>query len=364
MKIKVTKVALMEGLQRVQNVVALRSTLPILSNVLLTAQKGKLYLATTDLEVSVRCGVEATIGKPGSTTLPARRLLGIAREMPDKPIEIEVDEKNVATVNCEASYFKIIGMSEDEFPPMAKPEGKFTYHLKQGTFKEMLLKTAYAASTDETRHVLNGVLLSFKGGQLTVVATDGRRLALVSRDVEVPKEAEAEVILPTKAVSELLHTLGDEEEVRLQTDGNKIAMEFDDVVMTSKVIEGTYPNFKQVIPTSSDERITLERETLLTAMRRVSLVASEKTNATRFTFAKGKLVVVSSTPDVGEARETVPIKYAGKEITVAFNPEFVIDPLKNLECDEVYLEITDEMSPGVIKCESQFVYVLMPMRIG
>jgi len=363
MKFKITKSVLLEGLQRVQSVVGMRTTLPILSNVLVSAEKNRLSLSTTDLEVSVRCQVDATIQKAGGTTLPVRRLASIVRELPDKPIEIDVDEKDVASLKCESSFFKIIGMSEDEFPPMSKPEGQYTYNLEQSTFKEMLAKTAYAASTDETRHVLNGALLNFKGNKLTVVATDGRRLALVEQEVEVPKEAEADVILPNKALTELVHTLGDEGVLKLQTDGNKITFEFDDIYVASKVIEGTYPNFRQVIPAESEERVTVERETLLTALKRVSLVTTDKTNASKLTFGKNRIVVSTTTPDVGEARETVPIKYSGKEITVAFNPEYMMDPLRNLACDEVFIEITDELSPGVIKCDIPFLYVLMPMRV-
>lgn len=363
MKIKIEKSALLEGLQIVQNVVSLRSTLPILSNVLCTCSKSDMTLTTTDLDVSVQCSVKADISKAGGTTLPARRLSSIVRELPDGQIEIDVDEKDVASVTCGSSFFKIIGISEDEFPPVSKAEGAYTYHLDQGAFKEMLRKTSYAASSDETRYVLNGVLLSFKGNKMTVVATDGRRLALVEQEIEFPKEAEADLIVPTKAVNELLHTLGDDGELKIHAKENQVVFEFKDIVLSSKLIEGTYPNYKQVIPAECEERVTIERETLLTSLKRVSLLTTDKSNATKLTFAKNKLVVLTTTPDVGEARETIPIKYSGKQISVAFNPEFMMDPLKNLSNDEIFVEMTDELSPGVIKCDIPFLYVLMPMRV-
>lgn len=364
MKLKVTKTSLLEGLQMVQNVVSIRSTLPILSNVLLAAEEGKLWLTTTDLEVGVRCGIEADIQKKGTTTLPARRLASIIRELPDKTIEIDVDDNDIATFRCNSSFFKIIGLSKDEFPAISKPEGKYCYHLGQGAFKEMLRKTSYAASTDETRYVLNGVLLSFSGNNLIMVATDGRRLALVEHEVEFPKEAEADIILPSKAVTELLHTLEDDGELNVYVDENKITFEFGDVLIASKLIDGTYPNFRQVIPSHCEERVTIERESLLTALKRVSLLTTDKSNATRLTFAKNKVTISTNTPDVGEARETIPIKYTGKEITVAFNPEYMMDPLRNLSNDEIFIELTDDLSPGVMKCDIPFLYVLMPMRIG
>jgi len=364
MKVKIAKSALMEGLQCIQNIVSIRSTLPILSNVLLTADKKTLWLTTTDLEVSVKCEITADILKTGSTTLPARRLFSIIRELPDENIEIEVDDKNIASVKCGSSFFKIIGLAEDEFPPVTKPEGKYSYHINQGVFKEMLRKSAYAVSTDETRYVLNGVLLSFKNCKLTMVATDGRRLALVEFEVEFPKEAEGDLILPSKAVNEVLRSLKDEGELKIYSKENQIVFEFDNILICSKLIEGTYPNYKQVIPAQCEERITVERESLLTALKRASLLTTESSNVTKLTFGKNKVVVSTNTPDVGEARESIPIKYTGKEISVAFNPEYMMDPLKNLSNDEIFIELTDDLSPGVIKCDIPFVYVLMPMRVN
>ena len=363
MKFTATKPALLEGLQIVHNVVSIRSTLPILSNALLVAEKDKLWLTATDLDMSVRCGVEAKIGKAGATTLPVRRLMSIVRELPDADIEIDVDEKNTASIKCESSFFKIIGLSQDEFPPIASAEGESSYHLDQGAFKEMLRKTSYAASSDETRYVLNGVLLSFKDGKLTMVATDGRRLALVEHEVEFPKEAEADMILPSKAVAELLHVLGDDGELKISASANSIEFLFNDVQVHSKLIDGTYPNYRQVIPAQCEERVTVERESLLIALRRAALLTTDSSNATKLTFGKNKIVVLTTTPDVGEARETLPVKYTGKEITVAFNPDYMMDPLKNLTADEVFVELTDDLSPGVLKCDIPFLYVLMPMRI-
>jgi DNA polymerase III subunit beta len=365
MKVSLTKSALLDGLQAVQNVVGVRTTLPVLSNVMLVAEKdGKLRLTTTDLDLSICATVEAKVGKVGATTLPARRLAGIVRELPEADIEIEVDEKDVATLKCGASFFRVVGLSEEEFPPLTPPDGQRAYVIEQGFFKDMLRKTAYAASTDETRFVLNGVLLSFKAGKLVMVATDGRRLALAEREVEFAKDDELDMILPSKAATELMHTLQDEGPLRIQASANRIQFEFGHIVLSSKLIDGTYPNYRQVIPAQCEERVAVERESLLTALRRVSLVTTEKSNACKLTFAKNTLLVSINTPDIGEARETVPIKYSGKEITVAFNPEFMMDPLKNLPSDEIFVELTDELSPGVIKCEVPFLYVLMPMRIG
>ena len=364
MKLTVSKSALLEGLQTVQNVVAVRTTLPILVNVLMAAEKNKLSLTTTDLDLTIRCTVDAQVAKTGATTLPVRRLFSIIRELPEGDVDIAVDEKNVATVTSGSSFFKIIGLSHDEFPPTPKADGKYSYHFDQGALKGMLAKTAYAASADETRFVLNGCLLSFKEGKLTVVATDGRRLALVEQEIEFPKEAETELILPTKTVNELLRILKDEGELKAYRKDNQIVFEFGGVLIASKLVEGTYPNYRQVIPAQCEERVTVEREALLTALRRVALVTTDKSNATKLTFGKNRLVILMTTPDVGEARETLPIKYTGKEISVAFNAEFMMDPLRALSNDEIFVELTDDLSPGVIKSDIPFLYVIMPMRIS
>jgi DNA polymerase III subunit beta len=364
MKVKIEKSALIAGLQVVQNVVSPRTTLPILYNVLMVAENNGLTLTATDLDMTVRCTVKAEVEKGGSITLPARRLFSIVKELGDTHVELTLEDSHNVTLSCGSSYFKIMGMAADEFPALSMPEGEAVYRMEQGAFREMLRKTFYAASTEETRYILNGVLASFKEGKLTMVATDGRRLALVEQELDFPKEAEADMVLPSKAVTELLHTLGGEGDMKLYGEKNQMVFEFGNIVMATKLIEGSYPNYRQVIPPECEERIAVERESLLTALRRVSLVTTDKTNATKLTFAKNRLVVSTVTPEVGEARESVPVKYEGKQITVAFNPEFVMDPLKNMTNDEIYFELTDDLSPGVIKCDMPFLYVLMPIRIS
>jgi DNA polymerase-3 subunit beta len=365
MKIKVPKSSLVAGLQKVSSVVGTRTTLPVLANVLLAAdKKNKLSLTTTNLDVSVKCSVDVETSKEGSSTLPARRFSSIIKELPDSDIDIEIDDKNVATIKCNSSVFKIIGISDEEFPEGEKVEGKYCYRLEQSVFKEMLRKTSYAVSNDETRQVLNGVYMSFNDNKIIMVATDGRRLALVEYELEFPKEACADIILPNKTVTELLHILSDEGDIEIITADNKVMFKCDDIVLISKLIDGKYPNYKQVIPAQCEERIAIERESLLNSLKRVSLIIEDKSAATKLTFGKNKLMILTTAQDIGEAKESIPIKYSGKEISVAFNPEYMMDPLKTLENDEIFVELTDEMSPGVIKCDIPFIYVLMPMRIN
>jgi DNA polymerase-3 subunit beta len=364
MKFSVSKDKLLEGLSTVQNVVSTRTTLPILSNVLLQAVEGELRLTTTDLDVGVRGRVEAQVERTGATTLPARRLFSIVRELPAAEIYAEVDTKNLASIRSGSSYFKILGLPEEEFPPLARFENAKEFLIAQKDLKDALRKTSYAISTDETRYVLNGILFSFKDNKLTSVATDGRRLALVDLELEFPRSQEIDVIIPTKAVVELQRLVKEEGEVKLSIGENQIAFELNDALLVSKLIEGNYPNYRQVIPAEAKERITLERELFLNAVRRVSLLASEKSNSVKLIFSKGNMDIVAVTPDVGEAKESLPVMYKGKDFSIAFNPEFLMAPLRNLPNDEVFLDLIDEMSPGVIKIHGAFLYVLMPMRLS
>ncbi|MCE9608741.1 MAG: DNA polymerase III subunit beta [Chthoniobacter sp.] len=364
MKFSVSKEKLLAGLQTVQNVVSTRTTLPILSNVLLQATDGQLRLTTTDLDVGVSGVIDAQVEKPGATTLPARRLANIVRELPAAEVQIEIDSKNVASIRCGQSFFKILGLPEEEFPPLPKFEGAKTFTIHQQALRDALKKTSYAISTDETRYVLNGILFSFKENKLTMVATDGRRLALVDLEVEFPRSSEGEPIVPTKCVTELGRLLGDEGDVRVSVGDSQISFEIGGTLLVSKLIEGNYPNYRQVIPGEAKERITLERETFLNAVHRVSLLSSEKSNSVKLVFTKNNIEIAANTPDIGEAHESLPVAYKGREFSIAFNPEFLQAPLRALPNDEIFLDLIDEMSPGVIKIQSPYLYVLMPMRIS
>jgi DNA polymerase III subunit beta len=364
MKFSVTKEKLLECLQQVQNVVSTRTTLPILSNVLLQTNDGGVRLTTTDLDVGVRGSFEADVEKAGATTLPARRLFNIIRELPSSEIQFDVDGKNAASIRSGQSFFKILGLPEEEFPPLPKFDDAKVVTIRQKDLRDGLRKTSYAISTDETRYVLNGVLFSFKDNKLTLVATDGRRLAMLDIDLEFPRSHEADIIVPTKAVTELQRLLTDEGDVRVSVGSGQIAFDLNNTLLVSKLIEGNYPNYKQVIPGEMKERVTLERETFLNSLRRVSLLASDKSNSIKLNFSKNNIDITANTPEVGEAKESLPVVYKGREFSIAFNPEFLMAPLRNLTEDEIFLDLIDEMSPGVIKIQSPFLYVLMPMRIS
>jgi len=369
MKLTISKEQIINGLQAVQNVVSTRTTLPILSNVLLRADGERLEFTATDLDVTIACGVEAKVAQAGASTVPVKKLFGIVRELTSLEIDLEVDEKNMCSVRSGASFYKINGLSADEFPPLPKFKEDKKVVLPQETLRSMMKKTSFAISTDESRYVLNGIYLSLKDHKMTMVATDGRRLALVDEEMDVAEKSQGEFIVPAKAVNELNRLLQDKGEVELQYAENQASFTLKDeknssILIVTKLIEGNYPNYRQVIPAETKERVALVREEFLHALRRAEIMTTEKSNSVKLSFGKNRLEITANSPEVGEAKETLAINYKGPDMAIAFNPKYMIDPLNALANDEVFLELIDELSPGVLKINGPFLYVVMPMRLS
>jgi len=370
MKFTIAKEQMLTGLQAVQSIVGSRTTLPILSNVLLKTGEGVLELTATDLDVTITCAVPAEVHKAGLTTLPVRKLFGIVREMGMGDLDFEVDEKNRCSLRMGPSFYKIHGLAGEEFPPVPqfKEEGKVV--VEQKKMKTLLRRTCFAASTEEARYVLNGIFLSLKEHKLTMVATDGRRLALAEEELEGSGKAQAEFIIPNKAVNELGRLLGESGTVEIFYTENQAGFQMVNegatapVRVVTKLIEGNYPNYRMVIPAETKERIQLEREEFLHALRRAEIVTSDKQNSVKLCFGKNTLTITANTPDVGEGTENIAIKYEGEEMAIAFNPGFIIQPLNALDDQQdIFLEFTNDMSPGLLKINGPFLYVVMPMRL-
>jgi DNA polymerase III subunit beta len=369
MNLTITKDQILAGLQAVQNIVSARTTLPILSNVLIRVEGNRAEFTATDLDVTISSSVECSVKKPGATTLPVKKIVGIARELGAPDIELEVDDKNVCSLQSGASFFKIRGLAAEEFPPLPSFNDEKKVSLPQEKLKAMLAKTSFATSTDEARYVLNGIFFILKEHKLTLVATDGRRLALVDEEVDVPEKSQTEFIVPSKTINELNRLLQDKGDAEIRYNENQAVFTLKDekgglVVIITKLIEGNYPNYRQVIPQETKERVALPREEFMHALRRAEIMTSDKQNSVKLFFTKNNLAITANTPEVGEARETMAVNYKGKDIAIAFNPAYVIEPLTALKEDEVFLELIDELSPGVLKTNGPFLYVVMPMRLS
>ena len=364
MKLTISKDEFIKGLQAVQNVVSTRTTLPILANVLLSAKEKQLCLTATDLDVTITKTVQAKVEKEGSFTIPVKKLHNIAREVEGKSVEMEV-VGNLCSLESGSFSTKVNGLPAEEFPPIPEFDEQNMIRMEQVKVKSMLRKTAYAVSIDENRYVLNGLFLSFKEKKLTMVATDGRRLALAEEEVEQSQESPIEVIVPTKAIQELSRQLEEEGDLDIKITENQASFSMGkekETVVVTKLVEGAYPNYKQVIPAESKYRVTMDKEELLHAVKRAEIMTSDKANSVKMTFTENTLTLTANTPEVGESQETMAINYSGEETAIAFNPQYFIDPLKSLEEEEINFEFTDQLSPGVIKVNKPFLYVIMPMR--
>jgi DNA polymerase-3 subunit beta len=370
MKFKITKDSLFNGLAALQGVVGHRSTLPILSNVLVHAEAGRLDLTATDLDVTITRTVPADVIRKGQVTLPARRLFSLVRELGAGEIEFDVDDQCRCNLRVGPSFYKIHGLSPEEFPPLPKFKEERKVVVDQQKVLKMLKRTSYAASNDEARYVLNGINISLRDHKLTMVATDGRRLALAEEETDLPEGLQAEFTVPTKAVNELSHLLGPDGQVEIASSENCAGFILrgegqSPTSLFTKLVDGTYPNYRQVIPSETKIRVQLPREEFMHALRRSEIMTSDKQTSVRLNFSENSLVITANSPEVGEGEERMGINYNGPQLSIAFNPRYLISPLEALEGeDEIFFDLVDELAPGVIRIKGPFLYVVMPMRLS
>lgn len=375
MKFKINQDHFSNGLQQVSNVVATRSTMPILSNVLIEAEEGHISLTTTNLDLGIRCRIKADVSETGSLTLPVRKLATIVKELPVNEVFLETSENNQAKITSGGSLFKIMGISSEEFPPLPTFENRKVFELSQDEIVNMLKSVSYAQSTDENRYILNGVYFNFAEEKLTLVATDGRRLGLTGLELEVSEENAGSLILPAKTVAELERLMGKGDKVNVAFNDRQAAFEIaidesgdtglvDHLYLVSKIVEGNYPNYRQVIPKETEHRVKIERELMLECVHRAALVTSDKSNSVKIKVSKNLLEIYGQSTEYGESHESMAIAYDGPEVQVAFNPQFLMEPLKALTKDEVFFEFKDELSPGLFKTLDNFICVIMPLRLN
>ena len=362
MKFQLKKESLLKGIQTVQNVTSGRSTLPILSNVLIETVKNNVRLVGTDLDIGVICTIDANVTEEGSVTIPGKKFGDIVRDLPDSEIHFSAKKNSIVTIECEKSFFRIMGLPKDEFPKLPELRDKEILTIDQSILKEMLKVTSFAICHDEARYVLNGVYMVAENEKIHLAATDGRRLAVVSRELSLPKGLQKKVIISVKAVNELNRLLEDTGSVKVALDDNHIIFSLNDTIIISRLIEGEFPNYEGVIPKESKEKIKIDREKFLASCKRVSLLTTQEAQSVRIDLIKGKIIISANVPDVGEAREEIEINHKGGDISIGFNPNYLIDVLKNLNNQEVNFELTDAEKPGVIRDEG-YVYVVLPMQL-
>src|SRR5271168_5007291 len=370
MEFSVKKFDLFEELQLTQGVVERKTTIPILSHLLCEAKGNRLTITATDLELSIRTSCEAKVKKEGAGTIPAKKLLELVRLLPDEEIKFKLLENHYVQITCDRKNYKLVGMSKDNFPALPNfPSAlvKIPAKLLAG----VIAKTTFAISLEESRYTLNGALLVLKPGSLTMVATDGHRLAMVETDHKFEGlSAETRVLVPKKAMTEiqrLVGKAGDDVQVEFAQDESHLFFQVGRRLLTSRKLTGQFPNYEAVLPRDANKTLSLERAELQDALRRVAQLADQRSHAVKFTLTTEGLEVSSSSPEYGEAKEIIEKEFKGETIAIGFNAQYLLDFLAAAADGPISFELKDEQSAGQLRPTgdetSRYRYVVMPMRI-
>lgn len=366
MKVSVSREDLVKATQIAQNGTSTRNTLPHLSSFYLETKENNLEIVSTDLEIAIRCQIPVQIKSKGKITIPGKKFAEIVRELPGEEVIIEETEDNRITVTSKSDVYRLSAISTEDFPQVPEFNKNKVIKLEREKFQNMLLKTYFSASTDESRYVLCGVYCILEKGKIKLVATDGRRMAYYAEDTD-DKTAKGKVIIPNKTVSIFLKLLNfsTSNEILLNIEENMIAFLFDSIYLSSRIIDGSFPNYEQVVPKSQSTTVLLPTEEVLKATRRVSLMTNERSRTVKYSFKKNRMLISAQTEGVGEALTEIPIEYSNQDMDIAFNPQFVMDVLKHIETKEIEIGITNSLNPATFreKDKENYINVIMPMRV-
>jgi DNA polymerase-3 subunit beta len=369
MEILVRRNDLVKELQLVQGIVERKNSIPILSNVLAEARAGELRISATDLDVSLRCGCPAQVVEEGAVTLGAKKLYEVVRALPDSDVSVKVEGDAWARIKCERVEFKMAGLPREDFPsiPEARP-GK-AVDIPVGVLRALIQRTSFAITAEDARYYLAGALLVLDKDAAAMVATDGHRLAWAQRSTTLKVAEASRVLVPRKAIAELarlIEDMGGEEVVSFQQGDGHLIFTAGGRTLASKMVEAQFPAYEKVVGVTGDKKVAVGREVLHTAIRRVSLLSSERGRAVRLSLEDGRLEVSASSPELGEARESLPLEYTGEGVEIGFNAQYLLEFLGVVGTDEVALEVKDAESQGILRPMGEnggdYRYVVMPMR--
>ena len=368
MKFTVQRDALESELQVLQGIAEKRKTIPILSHILISAESDYLSLVATDLEVSLSTRCSASTASRGSTTVSSKKLFEIVRSLPSVEIEMTSESGDWLEILAGESYFRLVSLPTADFPDV--PSGSFdvSTEIPHALFREMIRRTLFAVTKEDVRYSLNGALLEIGGGKVRMVATDAHRLAMVEHDdAELGTQTQVKAIIPKKALAEI-RDLGQPETMLFSQDEHHLHFKIDSRIISTRVIEGQFPAYEKVVPRDNPATVRFASDVMSEAIRRVSLLSSERSRAVKFTFSPGMATIVSSNPELGEARESVPVQYEGDELTVSFNAQYILDFLAVAASDEIEAYLRDDssqalLSPMPLDNRLAYQYVIMPMRL-
>jgi len=369
-KLEVEKKDLLTLLSRSQNIVEKRNTMPILVNVLLEAEDSHFKVFATDLEVSLKDQIPAKIIQPGKVAVSAKSLFEIIKELPDAPILLEKKENNWLRVTQKKSVFNLVGMSPEEYPVFPTFQTNQFIEMDSDVLSEMIEKTLYSVSTDETRYHLNGVYFESRkdDNSLRMVATDGHRLSMVDRKTSGSDRLNLDkgVIVPRKGLNEIKKLLDStSDSIELAIEGSQLILRKYSTLLLVRLIEGKYPNYQQLVPQNLKETLRAPKETLLSSLKRVSLLSNAKSKGVTLSLSQGKMEIASNNPELGDAKEEIEVDYKGKDIRIGFNAKYILDVLGSIKEEIIEIDFNDNLSPGVVRPDKDMSYtcVVMPMRI-
>ena len=370
MNFKISQSVFHEALQKVVGVVPPKTTIPILTCILFELEDDKLHLTGTDLEISVTLSLDVTDAEAGSAAVPARLLIEIIRELPDVPLHIYSVDSDRIVIETEKGEYKIATQDVEDFPRISVEESEFSFAIDSEILARMATKTTFAVSTDELRPALTGILMELFPREIRFVGTDGHRLSrIVYQKVELPQEVQHKLIIPTKSLNLVLKNLGAKHNVQVNVGEDHIVFSLDNSVIYSKLISGSYPNYERVIPTDNDKILQVNRELLLSTLRRVSIFSSSMTHQVRFVLTPQEMLIHSEDIEFGaEAKETIPCQFSADWMQVGYNSAYLMDILRHIDTDEVIFSLKDSVTAAVIYPPEQqmgenLTMLLMPIRL-
>jgi len=367
MEIMVRKQDLLRELHLMQGIVERKNSIPILSNVLTEAQGGELKISATDLDVSLRSGCAAQVVANGAITLGAKKLYEIMRSLPDSDVHIKVLPDAWASIECERTSIKMAGLPKEDFPTLPESKPASGVEIPGAVLKDLITRTVFAITAEDARYYLAGALLVLDKEGVAMVGTDGHRLSYAQRKSAIRVSEPIRVLIPRKAIYELARLLETGEAAVFQQVGAHLVFSVGDRTLASKTIEGQFPAFEKVISISGDKTLSVGRELLLTAIRRVSLLSSERSRAVKLSLLEGRLDLMASSAELGEAKESLSVEFKGDPVEIGFNAQYLVDFLGVAGTENVTLEVKDDESQGLFRpqgdTETDHRYIVMPMRL-
>ncbi len=371
MEFQIKKNELFKGLQKTQGIVAPKGAMPILSNILLEAREGAIVISATDLDMGIEWQFPTQVIEPGKLTINAKKIFDIVRELPDEVITIKSDDNDRLNIHCKKSKFKLAGTPPEDFPKLPSfEEGAYSSQFERSVFLDLIRKSIYASSSDTTRRSLNGALLELEASEMRMIGTDGHRLAFSCRQFQEPVAEEGKsfkVILPKKALSEILKLLEDEEgQITFYLGDNHTSFKMGNFHLVSRLVDEQFPHYHQVIPQDNDRKAVVDRDQFLHALKRVSIMADENSRLVRFEFEPGKLKLLSTNADIGEAAEELEIDYSNEQVHIGLNANYILDALNNISTEKVDVFLKDERSSCLVTPvdDANSKCVVMPMSLN